>query len=118
MPAGRPLAVESPQEFTECADAYFAQCVADEVRPTVNGLALALGLNSRQSLLNYENRPEFMDAVKRARTRLEVAWESALAGGQAAGTIFWLKNQGWKDTVEQAHTGEVVHRVERVIVRP
>lgn len=93
----RPLAVETPEEFDARAEAYFAQCAADQKRPTVNGLVLALGLTSRQSLHNYEARPEFMDTVKRARTVIEAAWEECLSGPNAAGTIFWLKNQGWTD---------------------
>lgn len=96
----RPLAIETPEEFERLANEFFAQCEAKERRPTVNGLALALGLNSRQSLLNYGEREGFLDAVKRVRTRLEDEWEQGLCGGNAAGTIFWLKNQGWSDKTE------------------
>ena len=114
---GRDPIVATPEEFEAKANAYFAQCVADETRPTVNGLCLALGFSSRQTLLNYEEREGFVDTVKRARMRLESAWEGALAAPQVAGAIFWLKNQGWKDTVDQHHTGELVHTIERRIVR-
>lgn len=37
--------------------------------PTVTGLALALGFNSRQSLLNYQGKAEFMDTITRAKAR-------------------------------------------------
>lgn len=120
----RPLAVQTPQEFEDRAEAYFLSCESAEKRPTVNGLVLALGLTSRQSLHNYEARPEFMDAVKRARTVIEAAWEECLAGPNAAGTIFWLKNQGWTDKQETELYGrgggpvEQVHRIERVIHDP
>lgn len=120
----RPLAIQTPEEFEERAEAYFAACEADDKRPTINGLVLALGLTSRQSLHNYEARPEFMDSVKRARTIIEAAWEECLAGPNVAGTIFWLKNQGWTDKVETELTGkgggpvESVTRIERVIVSP
>jgi len=97
---GRPLAIQTPEEFEERSELYFATCEANEKRPTINGLVLALGLTSRQSLHNYEGRPEFMDAVKRARTVIEAAWEDGLTGSNAAGTIFWLKNQGWSDKQE------------------
>lgn len=46
--------------------------------PTVAGLALALGLNSRQSLLNYQSRPIFMDVMTRAKARLQEYWEESL----------------------------------------
>lgn len=112
----RPPKFESPEQFQAVADAYF-DGLGDKV-PTVNGLALALGL-CRQSLLNYGDKPEFLDAVKAIRTRLEDAWEQRLAGPNAAGTIFWLKNQGWTDRTEQAITASVaVSAVERRIVRP
>lgn len=114
---GRDPIIKTPEEFTAKADAYFAQCTADEVRPTVNGLCLALGFSSRQTLLNYEDREGFVDTVKRARMRLETAWEQALAAPQVAGAIFWLKNQGWKDTQDVHQTGEMVHRIERAIVK-
>jgi hypothetical protein len=50
--------------------------------------------------------------------RLESAWEGALCAPQVAGAIFWLKNQGWKDTQEQHHSGEIVTRIERAVVKP
>lgn len=102
---GRPPHYTDPKEFADKADAYFRMCEAKERRPTVNGLALALGFNSRQSLLNYAERDGFLDVVKRVRTRLEDEWEQGLSGNNAAGTIFWLKNQGWTDKNETALTG-------------
>ena len=38
---------------------------------TIHGLALALGFTSRQSLLNYKAKREFLDTVTRARLRVE-----------------------------------------------
>lgn len=100
-PYGRPLTVSSPDEFQARADEYFLNCEVKDKVPTVNGLALALGFNSRQSLLNYADKPEFLDTVKTVRARLENEWEQRLSGPNAAGTIFWLKNQGWSDRNEQ-----------------
>lgn len=114
----RPPIFETPEEFDQAASDYFALCEAKERMPTVNGLALALGFNSRQSLLNYAEKPEFLDTVKAVRTRLEAEWEQKLGGPNAAGTIFWLKNQGWSDKTEQTITAEVVSKVERAIVKP
>lgn len=119
----RPVKFTSPDEFEAIADAYFAEREAKEQPFTVNGLALALGL-CRQSLLNYGAKPEFLDAVKAIRARLEDHWEMRLAGGNAAGTIFWLKNQGWSDKTETELYGrgggplQSVSRIERVIVDP
>lgn len=119
----RPPIFETPEDFEAVADAYFAKCVEDERVPTVNGLGLALGM-TRETLLRYAEKDGFSDTVKLVRARLEAEWEQRLAGPNAAGTIFWLKNQGWSDKTEQEISGpggkpqEHVHRVERVVVRP
>jgi len=93
---GRPPIFETPEEFKRVADAYFASCLQSERVPTVNGLSLALGM-TRETLLRYAEKEAFSDTVKMVRTRLEADWEQRLAGPNAAGTIFWLKNQGWSD---------------------
>lgn len=103
----RPPLFNSSDDLEGLIDGYFEALTADEV-PTVNGLAYALGMH-RDTLVEYGKKPEFSDAIKRARTRLELAWEKRLAGPNAAGTIFWLKNQGWSDKSEQVVTASVEH---------
>lgn len=123
MSMGRPPIYSTPEEFAAVADAYFAECRRDDEDkdreiPTVNGLCLALGM-CRETLLAYEDKPEFSDAVKRVRATLENAWEKRLSGNSVAGVIFWLKNQGWSDKTEQTIKADVtVSRIERAIVRP
>ena len=97
MPGGRPRIIESPEEFDKRADAYFDQCDSEEEPYLVTGLALALGLSSREALCEYGKRPEFSDAVKRAKTRVEGRYERNLSGTTPAGAIFALKNMGWSD---------------------
>ena len=101
----RPPKFETPEQFLQATDDYFATITGEDV-PTVNGLCLALDI-CRDTLWDYAKKPEFSYAVKRARTRLELAWEKRLAGNNAAGTIFWLKNQGWSDKTEQVVTSTV-----------
>lgn len=118
----RPPIFDTPEEFTRVADEYFTKREAEDKPFTVNGLALALGI-CRQTLLNYGEKPEFLDAVKAVRARLEDHWETRLAGGNAAGTIFWLKNQGWSDKTETELSGKggkdlFPTRVELVAVNP
>lgn len=105
---GRPPLFDDPEDFKAKADEYFAVCEAKERRPTVNGLAYALGM-TRETLLRYGEKDGFSDTVKLIRTRLEAEWEYGLAGPSAAGTIFWLKNQGWSDKSEQVVTASVEH---------
>lgn len=114
---GRPPIFQTPEEFTAVADAYFAKREAEDKPFTVNGLALALGM-TRETLLRYGEKDGFSDAVKAVRARLEDHWESRLAGTNAAGTIFWLKNQGWTDKTEQVIDASVsVSAIERRIVK-
>lgn len=68
--------------------------------PTITGLALYLGFESRQSLYDYEKKGEFSYTIKNARLRVENGYEKALHGRNATGAIFALKNFGWKDKTE------------------
>lgn len=116
MPAGRPRLISSPEELDERADAFFAMCKAEDRPPTVTGLALGLGLSSRESLDEYGRRPEFSDSVKRAKSMVAACYEERLWGNAPAGAIFALKNMGWSDKTEQVLSGEVgIKRIERVI---
>lgn len=89
---GRKPTFTSAEEMQEKIDAYFANCEPELLRDgdgtpmlnkngepvyvggrpmTIQGLALALGFTSRQSLLNYKAKREFVDTVTRARLRVE-----------------------------------------------
>ena len=89
---GRKPTFTSAEEMQEKIDAYFESCEPELLRDgdgtpmlnkngepvyvggrpmTIQGLALALGFTSRQSLLNYKAKREFMDTVTRARLRVE-----------------------------------------------
>ena len=117
---GRPPKYKSKKEIQEKIDAYFNECegeplVIDGVvatdkygepiivgkKPlTVTGLALALGFNSRQSLLNYQDKPEFMDTIMRAKSKVEQYAEERLFDKDGAnGAKFSLANnfEGWKE---------------------
>jgi len=113
MPAGRPLKYETVEEMQTIIDAYFAadgnayMKVGDAMmyNPTMAGLAYELDL-SRQGLLEYKNKTEFSDAIKRARAKVEIHLEQRLGGNAVTGTIFNLKNNfGWKDKNETELTG-------------
>ena len=60
--------------------------------PTVTGLALALGFTSRQALLNYQAKKDFVDTVTRAKSYCEEYAESRLYDRDGAkGAEFSLK---------------------------
>jgi len=115
MAGGRPLKYKTAEEMQAIIDAYFAEDgnsymkVGDATiyNPTMAGLAYELDL-SRQGLLDYSNRDEFLDAIKRARAKVEIHLEQRLGGNAVTGTIFNLKNNfGWKDKTETEFSGGI-----------
>jgi len=101
--AGRPAAYTDPGALEADIQAYFA--TLDKEQPTITGLAYSLGFESRQSLYDYEQKGEFSYMIKRARLRVEMGYEKALAGQMCTGSIFALKNMGWKDNQRTELTG-------------
>lgn len=63
-------------------------------------MAIALGFESRQSFYDYENKPEFSYIIKTARLYVEAGYEDGLRENNCTGSIFALKNMGWKDKTE------------------
>lgn len=73
-------------------------------RPTITGLALFLGFDSKQSLYDYKKKSEFSYPIKRGLTIIEQEYEFALFNQSSSGAIFALKNMDWKDKTEQEIT--------------
>ncbi len=102
---------EDPSELEAQFQKYFERQERERRPLTIAGLCLAAGFSSRQSLHNYEERPEFMDVVKKARLRVEEYLSERLlsgAQGSVVGGIFTLKNiapEYWKDRHETQITG-------------
>ena len=118
---GKPPYYKNKKDMQEVIDAYFADCLERPILdddgkaitdkygkpifypakpPTITGLALALGFNSRQALLNYQAKPEFHDTITRAKSRVEEYAEQMLyAPGAANGAKFNLSNnfEGWAE---------------------
>lgn len=121
---GRPLMYSTPEQMQAKIDEYFDECrgevLTDKdgmplydkngielrvgVRPlTITGLALALGFNSRQALLNYQAKDEFHDTIMRAKAKVECYAEERLFDKDGAnGAKFSLANNfdGWKEKKE------------------
>lgn len=117
-PVGRPPRYKSLAEMQAKIDAYFEDCQGTLLKneagepvldkfgngiyigqhpPTVTGLALWLGFTSRQALLNYQGKREFVDAITRAKARCEQYAEERLYDRNGtSGAQFSLKNNfGW-----------------------
>jgi len=128
-PGGRPPMYTSPDQIKRLIDQYFEDCkgipltdkegnpvltkwgqpvMIHSKPPTITGLALALGFNSRQSLLNYQDKPEFMDTITQAKARVEEYVESRLFDKDGAnGAKFSLTNnfKGWREKQQTEISG-------------
>lgn len=128
-PVGRPLKYKTVKALQMAIEDYFAYCdnrtrdvYSDKLGETItvsmpapytmSGLARAIGL-SRQALLNYSERDEYMDTIKDSRFRVEEYNENQLHEGRnAAGVIFNLKNNfGWVDKSEVDNKHEIVQPI-------
>lgn len=102
--AGRPSKFETPEQLQVAIDQYFKETAPG--KQTVTGIALWLGFESRQSFYDYEQREEYSYMIKEARLRVENDYELTLRSTNVTGSIFALKNMGWKDKVEQEISGK------------
>jgi hypothetical protein len=134
---GRPPVYTTKEEMQEKVDAYFKECkgrllmideatvardkygipiVIDSKPPTITGLALALGFTSRQALLNYQAKDEFVDTITRAKSMVECYAEERLYDKDGAnGAKFNLANnfEGWKE--KQQIDGNIGLKLEDMI---
>lgn len=121
--SGKPKKYTSPEHMEEVIQEYFDKCdenmrkvynkkteeveeISSPLPYTIEGLALALGFNSREALLNYEKAPgyeEYFGTIKKAKLKVQ---ENKVVNGMIgeynqAVTIFDLKNNhGYKDKTE------------------
>ena len=126
---GRPPKYKNREEIEEKIEEYFKKCegeilkddkgdivfdkygqpiIINQKPPTVTGLALALGFTSRQALLNYQAKKEFVDTITRAKTKVEMYAEERLFDRDgAAGAKFSLANnfKGWNERQEVKVSG-------------
>lgn len=121
---GRPPMYNTAEEMQVKIDEYFESCKGEPIynelgqpildknmqpillgkRPlTITGLALALGFTSRQALLNYQAKDEFVDTIMRAKAKVECYAEERLYDKDGAnGAKFSLANNfdGWREKKE------------------
>ena len=132
---GRKPTFTSAEEIQTKVDQYFKDCLGtpfldddgrpmrdkfgeiimmDARPPTVTGLALALGFHSRQSLLNYQAKPGFMDTITRAKMQVEEYCEMRLfdKDGQRGAQFSLEHNFRWardnKDDSDDGNAAGVV----------
>lgn len=115
---GQPPVFKNADELQSKINSYFTDCPdkktfitkdGDTIEIpaiTVCGLAEHLGFESRQSMYDYEKKEEYSYIIKRARLKVEKNYEQNLQYKDATGSIFALKNMGWKDKTETELTGK------------
>jgi basic membrane lipoprotein Med (substrate-binding protein (PBP1-ABC) superfamily) len=113
--AGRPSTYTDPGELEAAVQEYFA---TTEGKRTLTGLAYHLGFESRQSLYDYEKDGQFSYIIKRAKMRIEMMYEELLQGNTPTGSIFVLKNMGWKDKSESEVYGKEGAPLFNIIMPP
>lgn len=129
---GRPPKFETPEEMQIAVDAYFDECdthpivaqyytrdkdgkqkletekrMSAPIPYTMTGLAIALGFESRRSLVDYRKKDRFSPTIKAAKMRIEQNLEERMIGsnGVVAGIIFNAKNNfDFHDKQEIDHT--------------
>lgn len=137
--AGRPLKYKNVTEMQEVIEQYFKSCdgkvlkdendeviydkhgqpvIVGQKPPTVTGLALALGFNSRQALLNYQGKKQFNDTITRAKSFIEEYAEQRLFDRDGVlGAKFSLMNnfKGWKEKQESTVSEDVMKKLDDVL---
>jgi hypothetical protein len=100
---GRPMKWSSPEDIWKRAEEYFDETPAELY--TITGLALFIG-TSKDTIWRYEKNDQFSDVIKKIRTVIENSYEVLLRNKGTAGSIFALKNFGWRDQSYIEQTGE------------
>jgi len=97
---------DTKEELEKQINDYFAECDAKDSPYLLTGLAMAIGVSSRQTLWEWANLKKDSNKywrrlpLKKAMLRCEGWVERKLhdsKGGSPVGAIFALKNYGWKD---------------------
>ena len=94
-----PLKWESPEQIRDIIDNYFEDTPDEQITLTV--LCLAVDTN-KQTIANYQDKPEFKHMLEMAKMKIEHAYEKSLRKNGRSGDIFALKNFGWTDRMDVA----------------
>lgn len=100
---GRPLKFKTPEDLEDKINEFLIACNVKGITPTKGQLALYLD-TTRETLSEYEEKEEYVDALKRIYLIIEENWVQKLTGQAVTGTIFYLKNaysKNWREKSEQ-----------------
>lgn len=73
---GRPRLYDTPKQFNQAVNDYYAACMATPGEPlTLTGLCLHMGFSGRAAMFRYATYDGFQYAVTRARSIIEYGYE-------------------------------------------
>lgn len=85
--------IESISTFKDKANSYFSECIDVDIRATITGFCLAVGLPGPTSLIRLGQRvPELRHTISCCMTAISHGYEQMIGTGNAAGPLFMLKN--------------------------
>ena len=102
---GRPLRFETVEDMEKGIEEYINDCINNNKKMTYTGLATALGtwkdvLNDYITGKHDKDGKCFSYPLKKVKNIIEAQVEDLLLEKGHSGSIFWLKNFGWKDKFE------------------
>lgn len=111
---GRPPKYTDAKEMEERITKYFeeSKTASGKYQPTIEGLTLYLGFGTRQSLIDYAKKDDFIDVINKAKQFIKSCYEKNLYGFAWAGAQFALRNIGkedWKDEITEHSDRKVTH---------
>ena len=78
-----PIDIDNKRQVAERIDWYFNRCCADEIKPTVTGVCLALGIDRTTFYQrSYSNNNPEKNIFAKVRLTLENLWESFMMDGK------------------------------------
>lgn len=100
--------LNNANELEKCVASYFQIVLEDSMKPTLNGLALAIGVNKIEILNIFNDRKSLLitdtnakEVIKQAMQTLATANETEIAEGGIMGATFLGKNNyGMNDKTE------------------
>lgn len=114
---GRPPKFKSPEQLEELINSYFEDCKQRNEPPFITEMCVWLD-TSRKVLLEYEEKPDFSNTIKKAKQKCEAAIEKGMMTNKmnATGAIFNLKNNyGWEERIKNDNTHGVTPETKDMI---
>lgn len=110
---GRPPKYEHPEDLANKILEFIEYSEEQGDSLTITGLCLYLGFESRSSFDKQAERDDdFSYIVKRAKMVIEQRYEEGLNSPACTGSIFALKNMGWKDKTEVDMNADITTNVD------